>query len=273
MDITILARSCLRSSGTSSAKLYACVFSSCEYVLRIKAANCDGVWNEEGISLKVIIEPPFGASWWFRIIVILILVSSIWGYIKIREKNLRNQNKKLEENVTERTLEIKNKNEELEQQNEEIQTINNNLSEQKILVDERNAELHAQNEEIITQRDQLDSQHRDITDSILYAKRIQKAVMPRPTYIDEILPENFILFKPRDIVSGDFYWARKINHIIVIAVADCTGHGVPGAIMSMLGISFINEIVQTREITNTNNIVGDFDIDFKFIVYFFKCQH
>jgi len=228
-----------------------------EYVLRVKAANCDGVWNEEGISLKVIINPPFWVSWWFRIMVILLLVSCIWGYIKIRERNLRKEKEKLKEIVELRTLEIKNKNEELSQQNEEIKTINNSLGEQKVLVDERNAELYAQNEEITTQRDQLDSQHKAITDSILYAKRIQTAVLPRQTYIDEILPENFILFKPRDVVSGDFYWVRQINHHIVIAIADCTGHGVPGAIMSMLGISLINEIVLKREITQANHVLNE----------------
>jgi len=117
--------------------------------------------------------------------------------------------------------------------------------------------LASQNEEIATQRDKINAQHTAITDSIVYAKRIQKGVLPPDAYIDEILPESFILFKPKDVVSGDFYWIRQINDYIVLAVADCTGHGVPGAIMSMLGISFLNEIVQKREITQANQVLNE----------------
>ncbi|RLD86187.1 MAG: pas/pac sensor protein, partial [Bacteroidetes bacterium] len=108
-----------------------------------------------------------------------------------------------------------------------------------------------------TQRDQLSKQNKSISESILYAKRIQSAVLPPAAYINELLPENFILFKPRDEVSGDFYWIRQINQYIVIAVADCTGHGVPGAIMSMLGISFLNEIIQKREVTQANQALNE----------------
>ena len=168
--------------------------------------------------------------------VVVLLIISIWVYIKIREKSLILEKQKLEGIVESRTLEITEANEELKQQSEE---------------------LKSQNEEITTQRDQLDAQHQDITDSILYAKRIQGAVLPRLEYIDEILPENFILFKPRNVVSGDFYWVRQVNQYIIIAVADCTGHGVPGAIMSMLGVSFINEIIQNKEITQTNQALNE----------------
>jgi serine phosphatase RsbU (regulator of sigma subunit) len=207
-----------------------------EYVLKVKAANCDGVWNEEGISIKVIIHPPFWATWWFRILVLLFIVGCIWVYIKIRERNLKIEKRKLEKIVEKRTLEIREANEELKQQSEE---------------------LKSQNEEITTQRDQIEIQHIAITDSILYAKRIQTAVLPRIEYIDEVLPENFILFKPRNVVSGDFYWVRQVNEYIIIAVADCTGHGVPGAIMSMLGISFINEIVQNKEVLQTDEALNE----------------
>jgi hypothetical protein len=69
-----------------------------EYVLKVKAANCDGVWNEEGISIKVIIHPPFWATWWFRILVLLFIVGCIWVYIKIRERNLKIEKRKLEKN-------------------------------------------------------------------------------------------------------------------------------------------------------------------------------
>ncbi|MDF1550146.1 MAG: SpoIIE family protein phosphatase [Bacteroidales bacterium] len=137
--------------------------------------------------------------------------------------------------------------------NESLEEIKN----QKAEIEEKNEELKQQNEEITTQRDMLSEHNKAINESILYAKRIQTAVLPQQSYVDEILPENFILFKPRDVVSGDFYWVKQINNYIVIAAADCTGHGVPGAIMSMLGMSFINEIVQKREITQTNYALNE----------------
>ena len=100
-------------------------------------------------------------------------------------------------------------------------------------------------------------QNKNITDSINYAKRIQTAVLPSENTIKKALPEHFILFKPRDIVSGDFYWIREVGKYVMIAVADCTGHGVPGAFMSMLGISFLNEIVRKQALIQANEILDE----------------
>jgi serine phosphatase RsbU (regulator of sigma subunit) len=88
-------------------------------------------------------------------------------------------------------------------------------------------------------------QKQAITDSISYARRIQKAVLPSPPYINKILPDYFTIFKPKDIISGDFYWVREIEGYKVVIVADSTGHGVPGALMSMLGITLLNEQFRT----------------------------
>jgi len=90
---------------------------------------------------------------------------------------------------------------------------------------------------------ELEFKNKNITASIEYARLIQKAVLPEESFINHFLPDNFVFYKPRDIVSGDFYWVRQIEHQIYISVADCTGHGVPGAFMSMLGIAYLNEIV------------------------------
>ncbi|MFC2086272.1 SpoIIE family protein phosphatase [Bacteroidota bacterium] len=120
-----------------------------------------------------------------------------------------------------------------------------------------NDHIREQKEEIESQRDLVIYQKREITDSIVYAKRIQSAILPPETYITELLHENFIFYKPRDIVSGDFYWIKQVNHYIILIAADCTGHGVPGAFMSMLGISYLNEIVQRREITQANQVLNE----------------
>ena len=83
-------------------------------------------------------------------------------------------------------------------------------------------------------------------------------MLPPETYITELLNENFILYKPRDIVSGDFYWIKQVNlNTSLLVAADCTGHGVPGAFMSMLGISYLDEIVQRREITQANQVLNE----------------
>jgi len=88
-------------------------------------------------------------------------------------------------------------------------------------------------------------QKQAITDSIVYARRIQSALLPPSQVIEDFLPNHFIIFKPKDIVSGDFYYIKKIKEKIVVVAADSTGHGVPGAFMSMLGIAFFNEILST----------------------------
>jgi len=94
-----------------------------------------------------------------------------------------------------------------------------------------------------TQSHLLKEKNRQITDSLNYAQRIQNAVLPHQEYLNKVMPEYFVLFKPRDIVSGDFYWIKQVKNYLVVVAADCTGHGVPGAFMSMLGISFLNGLI------------------------------
>ena len=104
------------------------------------------------------------------------------------------------------------------------------------IIKKQTAELHQQKDEIVRK-------NKEITDSIYYAKHIQDAIMPNNEYIKNMFADSFVLFKPKDIVSGDFYWANLSENNAILAAVDCTGHGVPGAFMSMLGMSFLNEIV------------------------------
>lgn len=104
---------------------------------------------------------------------------------------------------------------------------------------------------------QIAKQKQEITDSIQYAKRIQNAILPPLDQITASFPNHFIFFKPRNIVSGDFYWMKQIKQYSVIAAADCTGHGVPGAFMSMLGISFLNEIAGREDINHASEILNE----------------
>jgi tetratricopeptide (TPR) repeat protein len=118
-----------------------------------------------------------------------------------------------------------------------------------------NVLLAQQNDEIKSQRDQIFQQKKEITDSIHYASRIQRAVLPPEKILDDNEFEHFILYKPRDIVSGDFYWMNQRDNKLIVAAADCTGHGVPGAFMSMLGMAFLNEIFTRGEYDNAAQIL------------------
>ncbi|MBI2280861.1 MAG: tetratricopeptide repeat protein [Bacteroidetes bacterium] len=117
--------------------------------------------------------------------------------------------------------------------------------------------LAQKNTEITKQKEIVEEQHQEITDSISYAKRIQTALLTSDNYWEQISKEHFVLLKPKDVVSGDFFWAFQTeNNLAIWVAADCTGHGVPGAFMSMLGISFFNEIVVENNITNPSEILN-----------------
>lgn len=129
------------------------------------------------------------------------------------------------------------------------------------LLETKNRKITAQRDEIEkqkelaeSQRDQIAYQKKHITDSIHYAQKIQSAILPSlELFTDEL--DHFVLYKPRDIVSGDFYWVDKIDQQQVIIAADCTGHGVPGAFMSMLGVTLLNEIILNRNILSPEKVL------------------
>jgi len=133
--------------------------------------------------------------------------------------------------------------------------------EANIRLEEKNRTISAQKDEIEkqkdiaeAQRDQIAYQKKHITDSIMYAKRIQTALMPSLELFSDKL-EHFVVYKPLAIVSGDFYWVASKDNIQIIIAADCTGHGVPGAFMSMLGVTMLNEIVNEKHIISPDQII------------------
>jgi serine phosphatase RsbU (regulator of sigma subunit) len=146
---------------------------------------------------------------------------------------------------------IQEKNEELTIQQEEISKQNKELAIQQEEISEKNEELNQSNEELQTnmelvqmQNKQIQKHNEEVKASITYASRIQNALLPFQDRLKEYFNEDFfVLYKPRDIVSGDFYWCENINNSIIMAVADCTGHGVPGAFMSMLGSMGLNSVI------------------------------
>ena len=102
---------------------------------------------------------------------------------------------------------------------------------------------------------EIQNKNKKITESINYAKRIQTAILPNSRVISRALPDSFILYKPRDVVSGDFPWFVQIKEEIFIAAVDCTGHGVPGALLSLIGYFLLNDIVRSRKITEPGKIL------------------
>ncbi|MCC6370272.1 MAG: SpoIIE family protein phosphatase [Bacteroidia bacterium] len=185
------------------------------YTYKLMACNGWGVCNSEPLSVSIVITPPFWKTWWFYLTVIVVFVTALFAFIKIRERSLILEKKILEEKVNERTAEVVEKNKE------------------------------------------LDAKNQDITASIRYAKRIQEAILPPDEFVKKNLPNTFILFKPKDIVSGDFYWMETKNDHVLFAAVDCTGHGVPGAFMSIVGHNLLDRIISEQEITEPAKILDE----------------
>ena len=151
----------------------------------------------------------------------------------------------------------------VDEQVEQLQTEKEKLEAEKKKVDEKVKKLwsqsmaiHKEKERINELKVEIEHKHKEIIDSVNYAKRIQEAILPDKKEISSYLLDSFILFKPRDIVSGDFYWFSHKNNKSIIAAVDCTGHGVPGAFMSMIGNTLLNQIVNEKGITNPAQILN-----------------
>lgn len=191
-----------------------------KYVFELIAKGENDIWSKP-LKFTIEIKPPFWATWWFIVLIVLASCGIIFSYISYRESKLKRDKVRLEKIVKERTAEILEQKEHIEQQN--------------LVLEEQKKEIH---------------------DSINYASRIQMAILPNESCLCKYFNGHFILFRPRDIVSGDFYWFAEKNDTLIIALADCTGHGVPGAFMSMLGISFLNEIVIEKNILKPSEILN-----------------
>jgi serine phosphatase RsbU (regulator of sigma subunit) len=176
----------------------------------------------------------------------------------------------LEKLVEKRTEKINQQNEILLLQSENLKEVNSLLEETNAEVLQQKEELMAQTEnlrsantEITNQRDLIKKSHTEITASINYARRIQKGLLPKDYAFKTVFSDCFVVYLPKDIVSGDFYFLKEINDVSIIVTGDCTGHGVPGAFMSLLGIAFLNEIVTRPEITKANQALEELRIHIK----------
>ena len=196
------------------------------YTFKVTSVGANGIWNTEPCTFTFTITPPWYRTYWFYGAVAVLAFVIIYLFIKARERSLIKEKNVLEEKVVERT-----------------------------------AEVTKQKQELELQKEMIEEKNKDITDSINYAERIQQAILPQLDDIRLALPQSFIFFQPRDIVSGDFYWYNEAEEngepVYLLAAADCTGHGVPGAFMSMINSSLLNETVKKKKIIKPSEILNE----------------
>lgn len=198
-------------------------------------------------------------AWYFTPLAFIIYVVAlgilIWVVTYVNTQRLRWQKQKLEGLVEQRTTELASKNEHLQYA---YDLVNN----QKTEITTRNEELQQQQEELASQRDfivekneVLERQSRQIQMSINAALTIQKAILPYQKKLDTLLKDYFVLYRPKDVVSGDFYWLNEVDGKTIFVVADCTGHGVPGAFMTLIGNTLLDKIVRVWKIINPADVL------------------
>jgi ligand-binding sensor domain-containing protein/serine phosphatase RsbU (regulator of sigma subunit) len=190
-----------------------------EYVFKVCSVDNYGVKSDPAV-VRIIIKSPFWQTWWFRILALLTISGGIYAFIRYRERSYKERQQILEKTVAERTSEVRNAYETVE--------------EQRRIVEDKNKE---------------------ILDSITYAKRIQSAMLPSIDLLQEQFEDIFVFYRPKDIVAGDFYWFEQIEHKKLIAVADCTGHGVPGAMISVVCNNALNRSIREYGVNNPAEIL------------------
>ena len=204
-------------SEPSNILFYSPRLSDGNYTFVLRACDEMGICAESPM-LKIHIKLPIWKIWWFILLMIFTLVSIVYIIIKVRERNQKLLQEFLQKSLDERTKEVREQSEEIENKN------------------------------------------RDITDSITYAQRIQASILPPVKRMQDIFPGSFIFYQPRDIVSGDFYWYDRVgNDKFIIVCADSTGHGVPGAFMSMIGTTMIKDICSRPGVSSPSQMLMALD--------------
>ena len=214
---------------TQDRKAVYTALSPGSYTFKLRAKNNDNVWTEDPITYSFIIAPPWYQTKTFYTIAVLLLIIAVYLIIYVRTRNLKKTQEILTKKVDERTKELR-------EEKEKVEHVNTALAEQKTVIEVAN---------------------KNITDSINYAKKIQDAILPHINKLDDYVKKVSVLYMPKDVVSGDFYWFEKIGDKLILAVSDCTGHGVPGAFMSMIGVNNLNQIILEKHITNPSLILSE----------------
>ena len=194
------------------------------YTFKVRAYNGSGFTGNDVASFTFKIDKPFWKKTWFWFMVIAALTVIISLIVRLRTATLLRAKLRLER-----------------------------------LVDNKTEELRMEKELVEAKNEIIEEQNKDITSSITYAKRIQEALLPDKNLDEQIKSKILIYYRPKDIVSGDFYWISEKDNRFLFAACDCTGHGVPGAFMSMIGTTLLNKIVYDNNESQTDKIISELD--------------
>ncbi len=188
------------------------------YTFMVKACDESGVCTSTPLMLEIHIKIPIWKAWWFILILIFAVIAAVYIIIKLRERKQKQIQEYLQRALDERTREV------------------------------------------MEQKEEIENKNRDITDSINYAQRIQASILPPIKRLQDTFSGSFVYYQPRDIVSGDFYWYDRLwDNKFVIVCADSTGHGVPGAFMSMIGTTLIKDICSRPDVHSPSRILETLD--------------
>ncbi|WP_448518255.1 SpoIIE family protein phosphatase [Rhodoflexus sp.] len=240
------------------------------YVFHVRARDVFGNISSEA-QYHFAIKAPWYRSMVAYALYVVLAILLIWLVGEWRIRAIANEKAYLTQQVAARTQELSNANAELEatlaqvknqneiirQKSDELARANEQLFELNSALSRTLAQVQLQNKEIERQRDQIRLQKENTESSIRYARRIQDAMLPDTKILSRFFSGAFILNRPRDIVSGDFYWFTEKQGKIMVAVVDCTGHGVPGAMMSMLGSSLLDNIAARQPVADTALILNE----------------
>ncbi len=222
------------SEWQSEPVLYFPFLPNGSFTLQVRARDAQGSVSEAS-EFDFRIRPPFWKSGWFQLLVVVMALGGVVAVMRYRTLRLEKANRLLEQRVHDRTMEIRVQKEQIELQKSDIEL---------------------QKRELEIAYSDITKKNHHIIGSINYAQKIQQAILPQEAKIRESFPEAFVLFQPRDTVSGDFYWFAEKENQIIIAAVDCTGHGVPGAFMSMIGNTLLNQIVNEKGVTQPAQILN-----------------
>ncbi len=197
-----------------------------KYVFKVRSIRESQQWSDT-FEYKFTINPPWWLTWWAKVGYFVFALILIRTFVSWRTSKLKRDQEVLKTKVENATSELREKNIVIERRSEEVEK----------------------------QKDIIEVAHKEITDSIAYAKRIQGAILPPTSIVRKYLKDSFIIYKPKDVVAGDFFWMRQHDGKTLVAAADCTGHGVPGAMVSVVCNNALNRSVREYGITDPGKIL------------------
>ncbi len=210
------------------------------YTFHLKAKNEFGQTTDE-IAFAFHVRPPFYRSIVAYAIYLLLILLVIYLIIRWRLQSLVKEKERLEQLVRERTAEIQQQKEEILAQAENLKLVNQELR-------QKNEEINTILEQLEQANIRIQAEHKHVKDSIAYAQKIQSALIEKQNLLSEFFPDHFIFFRPKDVIGGDFYFFDKVEDYLILGLGDATGHGVPGALMSMMAYTLLSRIIAAQTV-------------------------